>query len=117
SICNFTYAILLFLLAYLITVDITKLFVIGIVLFLVGLAGLVLSIALSAMVPKIVGRKHLLSANNSLEAADAIVTFVGPTLGGAILAKYGPSVTLIICSCLLLISMLFISLVKYRNIQ
>lgn len=117
SICNLIYAILLFLLAYFITIDITSIFVIGPILFFMGLAGLMLNIALSAMVPKIVGRQRLLSANNSLEAADAIVTLIGPALGGIILAKYGPNFTLIICGSLLLVSMLFISLIKYRNVR
>lgn len=116
SICNLIYAILLFLLAYLLSIDVTSLFVIGSILFSMGLMGLMLHIALSAMVPKVAGRKRLLSANNLLEAADAIVTFIGPALGGMLLAKYGPSITLTICGSLLLISMLFISLVKYRNI-
>ncbi|MCM3291368.1 MFS transporter [Paenibacillus sp. MER 180] len=117
SICNFIYAILLFLLAYLITIDITSLFVIGPILFFMGLVELVLNIAFSAMVPKIVGRQRLLSANNSLEAADAIVTLIGPALGGIILAKYGPNISLTICGSLLLVSMLFISLIKYRNVR
>ncbi|KOP78763.1 hypothetical protein AMS60_18050 [Bacillus sp. FJAT-21945] len=117
SICNLIYAILLFLLAYLITIDITSLFVIGPILFFMGLVELMLNIALSAMVPKIVGRQRLLSANNSLEAADAIVTLIGPALGGIILAKYGPNITLTICGSLLLVSMLFISLIKYRNVR
>lgn len=117
SICNFIYAILLFLLAYLITIDITSLFVIGPILFFMGLVELMLNISLSAMVPKIVGRQRLLSANNSLEAADAIVTLIGPALGGIILAKYGPNISLTICGSLLLVSMLFISLIKYRNVR
>lgn len=117
SICNLIYAILLFLLAYLITIDITSLYVIGPILFFMGLVGLMLNIALSAMVPKIVGRQRLLSANNSLEAADAIVTLIGPALGGILLAKYGPNITLTICGSLLLVSMLFISLIKYRNVR
>ncbi|MEQ7054070.1 MFS transporter [Paenibacillaceae sp. P-4] len=117
SICNFIYAILLFLLAYLITIDITSLFVIGPILFFMGLVELMLNIAFSAMLPKIVGRQRLLSANNSLEAADAIVTLIGPALGGIILAKYGPNISLTICGSLLLVSMLFISLIKYRNVR
>lgn len=117
SICNFIYAILLFLLAYLITIDITSLFVIGPILFFMGLVELMLNISFSAMVPKIVGRQRLLSANNSLEAADAIVTLIGPALGGIILAKYGPNISLTICGSLLLVSMLFMSLIKYRNVR
>ncbi|QTD40252.1 MFS transporter [Sporosarcina sp. Te-1] len=117
SFCNCVYAVLLFLLAYLIVIDVSDLFVIGSILFLMGLLSLVSNITLSAMVPKIVGRQSLLSANNLFEAADAIVTFFGPALGGIILAKYGPSSTLIICAILVLISSLCISLVKYRTIR
>ncbi|WP_017796400.1 MFS transporter [Oceanobacillus kimchii] len=115
TICNLIYAMLLFLLACLITIEDSSLGIIGIILFLMGFVELMLRITLAAMVPKIVSRDRLLSANNLLEAADAIVTFIGPALGGVILATYGPSITLVICGILILFCMIIISLVKYRN--
>ncbi|MFS0752124.1 MFS transporter [Oceanobacillus sp. 1P07AA] len=115
TICNLIYAMLVFLLAFLITIDDSSLVIIGIILFLMGFVELMLRITLTAMVPKIVSRERLLSANNLLEAADAIVTFIGPALGGVILATYGPNITLVICGILILICMIIISLVKYRN--
>ncbi|GLO65703.1 MFS transporter [Oceanobacillus kimchii] len=115
TICNLIYAMLLFLLACLITIEDSSLGIIGIILFLMGFVELILRITLAAMVPKIVSRDRLLSANNLLEAADAIVTFIGPALGGVILATYGPSITLVICGILILFCMIIISLVKYRN--
>lgn len=63
TICNLIYAMLLFLLACLITIEDSSLGIIGIILFLMGFVELMLRITLAAMVPKIVSRDRLLSGN------------------------------------------------------
>lgn len=114
-VANFVYGCLLFFLSYIFARGIGDLWLITIIIFLLGFAGLVIQIAQQAMIPRIVSRERLLSANNLLEAADAIVTFIGPALGGYLLATYGGSTTLIICGTLYLAAMLLLIFIKYNH--
>lgn len=113
---QFLYACLVFLLAYFIAVETVHALFIAVLLFVMGIVGLVHGTAFQAMVPRVVGRKRLLSAHNLLEAADAIVTLIGPALGGILLARYGASPTLMICGLLLFTSVIFLSFVRAETV-
>lgn len=115
--CHLIYGIGIFLLAYLITLEQLNAALIAFILFLMGIVALISGTAFSAMIPRIAGREKLLEAHTSLEAADAIVTLIGPALGGFLLAKTGSSITLCICAVLSLLSALFISLVRNKEID
>lgn len=116
-ICHLIYGIGIFTLAYLITLEQLNVAVIAFVLFFIGIVSLISGTAFSTMIPSVAGRKKLLEAHTSLEAADAIVTLIGPAIGGFLLAKTGSFITLSICATLSLLSALFISLVRNREIQ
>lgn len=116
-ICHIIYGIGIFTLAYLIILEQLNVAVITFVLFFMGIVSLISGTAFSAMIPSVAGRKKLLEAHTSLEAADAIVTLIGPAIGGFLLAKTGSFITLSICATLSLLSALFISLVRNREIQ
>jgi MFS family permease len=115
TICNFVYAICIFLLTYFIASGQFSSSLIALLLFLMGIVALVSRTAFSAMIPKVAGRDKLIEAHTSLEAADAFSTLVGPTIGGILLAYSGQNFTLVICGVLSIISMLFISRVKYHE--
>ncbi|MGE7689736.1 MFS transporter [Lysinibacillus sp. NPDC097214] len=116
-ICHLIYGIGIFTLAYLITLEQLNVAVIPFVLFFMGIVSLISGTAFSTMIPSVAGRKKLLEAHTSLEAADAIVTLIGPAIGGFLLAKTGSFITLSICATFSLLSALFISLVRNREIQ
>lgn len=89
--------------------------IISFLLFLMGILGLFSSTAFNVMIPSIAGRENLINAHTSLEGADAISTLVGPVLAGILFAKMGASFTLLVCSILSAISLIFISNLKYKE--
>ncbi|MFB4161346.1 MFS transporter [Geomicrobium sp. JSM 1781026] len=111
------YAACIFLLAYLISSNQVTLASLILLLFMMGALEVVSTTVVQVVVPRVVGRTNLLQANTALEAGDALVTLVGPALGGFILAQYGHSVTLYVCGILSLLSMLLISFVKYQKFE
>lgn len=115
--CHLIFGIGIFILAYLITLEQLNVAVIAFVLFFMGIVSLISGTAFSTMVPSVAGRKKLLEAHTSLEAADAIVTLIGPAIGGFLLAKTGSFIILSICATLSLLLALFISLVRNREIE
>lgn len=115
SSCSMLYAVLIFSLAYIVSVDSVSPVLIACILFLIGLVGLIQQTAFQVMIPRVVGRNNLLSAHNLLEGADAFVILIGPSIGGFLLAYYGASFTLVVCGCLMAISTLFISVVRYKH--
>ncbi|MCD5323202.1 MFS transporter [Pontibacillus sp. HN14] len=81
---------------------------IAVVLFLLGIVGLLSRTAFNSLIPKVSGRENLVNAHTSLEAADAISTLIGPIVAGFFLAQFGSAATILVCGGLMLISMLFI---------
>ncbi|MFS0788172.1 MFS transporter [Shouchella sp. 1P09AA] len=103
----------MFALAYAVSLDHTNAVVISFLLCALGIVSLFHSTAFHIMVPKIVGRHRLLRAHTLLEMADAIVTLLGPALGGYLLATYGASTTLAICGGILLTASIFLISLRY----
>ncbi|MFD2629638.1 MFS transporter [Oceanobacillus kapialis] len=115
TICNLLYAVCIFLLTFLITIEQFNSAIIALLLFIMGLVALVSRTAFSTMLPAVAGRDKLTEAHTSLEAADAFSTLLGPVLGGLLLAFSGESVTLFVCGMLSIGSMVFITKVNYRE--
>ncbi len=115
TICNLFYAVCIFLLTFFIASEQYNSLLVAILLFVMGIVALISRTAFSTMIPNVTGRDKLVEAHTGLEAADAFSTFVGPTIGGLLLAYSGESVTLFICGLLSIISMFFISRVQYTE--
>lgn len=113
--CNVIQAGLIFGLAYSINSEGLQPLHIANLLFLVGMVSLIHNTAFQRMVPSIAGRERLLSAHTFLEGADAVVTLVGPALGGYLLARYGADITLVLCSVFLIMSAGFMWVLRYNH--
>jgi predicted MFS family arabinose efflux permease len=118
KVITFTKAITIlciFFLSFLVFQDQINGLIIAVVLFLMGILGLISNTAFNVMIPKVAGRNNLINAHTNLEAADAIATLVGPVLGGVLFAKMGASFTLLFSGVLSVLSLVFIYLVKYEE--
>ncbi|MBD1382160.1 MFS transporter [Metabacillus arenae] len=83
-------------------------------LFFSGFSGLIFRISTNAMLPSLVGRKHLLDAHNYLEGADAISTFIGPLLAGFIFTALGAGWTIAIDAATYFVSLLGICFICFE---
>ncbi|MFJ7982208.1 MFS transporter [Lysinibacillus xylanilyticus] len=114
-ITKFLSTICMFILAFLVFQNYINSLLIAFLLFFMGILGLFSSTAFNVMIPAVAGRKNLINAHTSLEGADAVSTLVGPILAGFLFAKMGASFTLLICSILSVISLIFIYIVRYEE--
>ncbi|MBD8499776.1 MFS transporter [Paenibacillus sp. CAU 1523] len=108
-------SICIFILAYFIFIDKFDSLFIPLILFFLGILGLISNTACNVLIPIIAGRKNLIQAHSSLEGADAIATLIGPLLGGWLLAKTSPLTAMIICGIFALLSTIFMYVVKYNR--
>jgi len=114
-ICNLISALALFTLASVALLGYLTYPHILIVMFVLGSASIGFLVAYGALLPELVGRRSLASANAALEASDALGTVAGPALGGALLQLLGPALALaidalsFICSALTLASLHYCS--------
>lgn len=71
----------------------------------IGAAGTVLySVAAPALVPQLVSRAHLTSANRSIELARSIAFVAGPAMGGSIVGAMGASTAYVLATMLSLVA-------------
>ncbi|WP_345239342.1 MFS transporter [Pontibacillus salipaludis] len=110
----FSFIIVFFLSLLLFSNQINSLLIASL-LFLAGVSGLASRTAFNAMIPSVSGRDKLVNAHTSLEAADAIATLIGPLIGGILIARYGASMTMAICSLFILLSMIWMWRVKFTE--
>ncbi|MBM7578760.1 MFS transporter [Jeotgalibacillus terrae] len=110
AVANFLYAIGLLFLAFFILFESSVL--VAFTLFVMGLLALISRTAFNTMIPAVAGRKNLMPAHTSLEAADAVTTLAGPVIGGLLYTYTGSFATLVVCACLSCISSLFLFRLK-----
>lgn len=117
GICHILYGVCIFIMAYLITIDNINSAMIAFLLFIMGILALISQTAFATIIPHLSGRKNLLKAHTSLEAADAIATLAAPAIGGFIFAQTGSSFTLIICGVLSFFSAFFTLILRSKSEQ
>lgn len=107
--------ICLFVLAFFVFQQSINSLFIALLLFLIGVLGLLSSTAFNVMIPAVAGRQNLMHAQTSIEGADAISTLIGPMLAGFLFAKMGASYTLLLCSMLSVVAFIFIYTIHYEE--
>ncbi|MBB6454117.1 MFS family permease [Salirhabdus euzebyi] len=93
-------------LVFIIMFDYFQLWIVLLIFFVFGAAGLFFRISFQSMLPSIVGREKLLSAHNYMEGADAVGTLLGPALAGLIFTLFGAAWTISIDAFTYLLSAL-----------
>lgn len=107
--------ICLFVLAFFVFQKSINSLYIAFLLFLIGVLGLLSSTAFNVMIPAVAGRQNLIHAHTSIEGADAVSTLIGPILAGFLFAKMGASFTLLLCSILSVVALIFIYTIRYKE--
>lgn len=88
--------------------------VISILMFISGIANLFFRVSFNSMLPSIFGREKLVDVHNSIEAADAVSTLLGPILAGASIALIGAVWTISIDALSFLLSFLSVMFITYN---
>lgn len=101
--------------ALLLSWNVHLIWLLALLLFCVGIANVWFRIASGTILPAIVSRERLVSANSSTEAADAAMTLVGPTLGGLIYQIGGTSISLVANALSFLLSGTLLLFVRKSN--
>lgn len=78
------------------------------VAFLTGVANMFFNVAMSASLPRIIGRQRLVEGNALLEASRSAATAVGPSLGGVLVQVLGAPFALLVDAASFLVSALFL---------
>lgn len=112
TISDFIRVVVMLIMIILAYYSLLSIYALALLLSVLGLAGLTYRISFSAMLPKLVGRQHLIHAHNYLEGAEAISLLIGPVLAGLVFSTYGLVYTLsieAIAIAISLISFLFVT--------
>ncbi|RJO94822.1 MFS transporter [Exiguobacterium sp. RIT452] len=88
--------------------------VISILMFVSGIANLFFRVSFNSMLPSIFGREKLVDVHNSIEAADAVSTLLGPILAGTSIALLGAVWTMSIDAFSFLLSFLSVLFITYN---